>query len=235
MPAAFGSVGAVGSIATEAASTVSLGMPASISNGDLLVACLTHSSSKTVTASGWTALTSQTEFTVLWRVANGSESDPTVFDYGGAAYFMGTGAVVRFTGATSTGISIGTTVTRATDDTQVDLPSATPTAGDALIWLGTWFDNASPPAVNSCSRGSSVERVDGRGGTWGKNLYLYTEDNLTAGATGTATMTIASSKTNKRGNVVIVPASSGSSPVGPLIGGRLTHGGILIGGRLVRA
>jgi hypothetical protein len=209
MPLIFESIGSADSAANSSDTTVDLGLPSGTVSGNLLIACFCRSAtSRNFTASGWTAFannTTNTALCVLYRIADGTESSTITFT-SALTFNQGTGVILRFSGQADPFVySEAGQVNRATWDTTLDYPSISVASnGDLVVWVGTTVSENS----SSHSRGSAVERYDGRVGTHANTLIVHTEESVNAGATGTATAVVAAIN-NKFGMSFTVAAASG--------------------------
>lgn len=165
--------------------TVTLAAPASISDGDLLIAVIAQQSGGSAAPglSGWTVKDRYDNGDVilnwLWKRA-ASESGSYAFVSADAGYQ--TGCVLRITGAIASGDPFDVVGTGATGTSSTATANSVTTtvAETRLLWLAGFFLGAtevsSPPA--------------GMSGTQGEAFYIGNREQTTAAATGTAAGTL---------------------------------------------
>jgi hypothetical protein len=220
MAVAFVSVGTASGVTGTTDTDVAPSIPSG-STGDLLVAAIQHNgATRYGTASGWDRLTNG-NFTFLYRIADGSEGSSvtiamqTTFSYASSV-------VLRFSGATVSGIAIGTETVTSTWNSTVDLPTVTASAGGGLIWAGLVSDARN---TSSCSRAGATERYDARVDANSWSQWVWTEDDTAAGSVSGATLTLGAAINAKYGSALVIPAAAdatghpafrrfGRSPIG---------------------
>jgi hypothetical protein len=227
MAVAFVSVGTGSGVTGTSDTDIAPSIPSG-SNGDLLVAVCVRGGS----ASGWAQL-SNGSFYCLYRIADGTEGSSVTIDVG-ATFRFSAGVVLRFSGAATDGISLGTATETAAWSTTVNLPTVTALAGGAIVWMGVRGATTDSRNTSSCSRAGATERYDAQIDSNSWPLWVWTEHDTSAGSVSGATLTLSSAVNTKWGNALVIPAAASASVVGPLLQGKLTGGGILVGGRLVR-
>jgi hypothetical protein len=214
MAAAYSAIGTADYAADDSDTTLSPSIPTG-SAGDLLVAVVTHNTNRTPSATGWTAYTS-TNLSFLARQADGSEGS-TVGITLASGYSYAVAVVLRFTGATATGVSAGTQQGNNTWNSTVDLPSVTAESAGAIVWVGSMTEVSANIRSSSSSRSNATERYDALASTGRFVLWIWTEDDTSSGSTGAQTLTLATATNAKIGNALIIPAAAASGAAKPVL------------------
>jgi hypothetical protein len=182
------------------------------------------------TPSGWT-LVAQTEVgtntatdacaSLYWQRDSGSESDPTVPDTGNHTVAR----IICVRGCPTSGNPWSLTPAASTDsavDTVVSITGQTTVDNDCLIlyFVSTGFDQDSTAEVSNWAN-SNLANVTERMDNWnsagnGSGFSCMTGELATAGATGTATATLANSA-NKVHFVVCLKPAAGAASILPLV------------------
>jgi hypothetical protein len=209
MAVAFGSIGTGDYASASSDKTLVLGAPASIANGDLLVAVIIRAAGKTIAPpdGNWTEVQDiDAVIYVATKVANGESGDYTFT--GSATYGQYHGAVLRFTGATPTGVAASNDylTTYNTNVRFADLVVAGSGAG--VIWCGGTTTNNYTCSTCSRAGGGATERYDvGGGGDYGA-LWIWTENNVSAATLSGVTLTLNSDAGNKLATGIYIPAAA---------------------------
>jgi hypothetical protein len=175
------------------------------SNGDLLVCVVTHlEASRYPSASGWTDLIGD-NFSLLYRIADGSEGANLSVTMA-LTYNRAQAVILRFSGATTTGIDKGTQYQETAWTNTGTLPTITALAGGACIYVGggMQYDNR----ASACSRTGATERYDAVAGA-GRVLWVFTEENTSAGTISSATITYADYANGIYLQSFVIPAAAG--------------------------
>jgi len=214
--------GTAGTLAGVTSGNITCAAPASIADGDLLVAIICANDTVTVSRTGWTALdnvsaTSDTfKTSILWRIASG-ESGSYVFTHTSGSFCAG--QVFRFTGTDpTTPINASSKKGSSTSGTSITSNTCTPTANNCLI---AWFIGIDDNTVRvSAEAGGSLtwtEQVDAGNSTAALGICVATAPQTTAaGISPTATF----SASNTFANLVLAiqPPTGGSVTITPPAG-----------------
>jgi hypothetical protein len=219
-------------VASDAASSFTLSLPASAAVGDLLLILSAHAVGYAPsTPSGWTqeaTVATNCGMTVLSKIAaSGDISAGSVTMSWSSGYIYGSASMFRLTGATST---LGDLVKSATgngyDDSAECNNLTTASAENLVLWMLAHRGS-------SASHGSLTEVVDYDTAA-SYALAAYSQQAASAGSVTGPTLVPNSYVQWATVGVAIPPSGGAASITGPLLEGRLTGGGILVGGRLVR-
>ena len=229
--------GTAGTLAGVTSGNITCAAPASIADGDLLIAVICANDTVTVSRTGWTALdnvsaTSDTfKTSILWRIASG-ESGSYVFTHTGGSFCCG--QVFRVTGTDqTTPINASSKKGSSTSGTSITSNTCTPTANNCLIFWAIGIDD-NVVRVSSEAGGSLTwtEQVDAGNSTAALGICVATAPQTTAaGISPTATF----SANNTFANLVLAiqPPVSGaiSGTAAFTLGqsGTLTGAGALVG------
>lgn len=181
------------------------------------------------------------KLSMLWKVAaSGAESAVSLGDNGD--HNLARVHVITLAD-TSTPIHAVATDAKTTASTSYSYPSLTTSVADCLIFAVASRPNDSSStstfgaptggtldSIGDLPSGTEIGTTSSDGG--GVNFSVGTK--LTAGATGNPGGTLSVSVTNAYIVVAIQPPGAGGDPEGPLTGGKLIDGGLLLGGVLVR-
>jgi hypothetical protein len=205
MSVAYETIGTAGKVTGSSDRSVSLSLPGSTAEGDLLVAIV--ASSKTVTApTGWTTVidsATSTGFSAFSKTAGSSESGPYEFtvssDYSGMH-----GVILRLSGAS--GCDTTAYLESADNDAELDLPAITiGNDGSLVLWCGT-YGSLYVRTADAITRGSATERYDDASTDY-YPLFIYTEPVDAVAISAGDYITLSSARSGKHGYAIeIEPA-----------------------------
>lgn len=210
MALVYEGIGTADIAADTSDTTVSPGVPAGTSVGDLLIAVLA-TAQRDPAASGWDRISADdVRCNFLYRVADGTEGSTVDFTFTPTTYTKAHGFILRFSGADASSLSLPTEGNDTSGDEFIDLPSVTvATAGSALIMTCTAVSNSTRTG-EGCSRGSADEVYD-TPDAYALNPITYVEEDVAAGSISGETIELDSSHSNFFSNVLVIPPASSSS------------------------
>lgn len=233
MTAAFASIGTLDYCSATSDQELVFGAPSGIQDGDLLVAVATKGSICAFgPPAGWVELQDASAYNYLaYKVADNESGEGYTFSID-RTYSTAKGAVLRFTGATTTGLAVANLATDSASAT-VDLPETTVSAsGACIIWFGSTLYAST---TSSCSREEATERLDdaARVENIDRTLWIWTEEQVAAGTISSETFSLTQSLSYKKATSLVIP--SAAAPAAGLLamrlGNKLGHklGGVLLG------
>lgn len=185
--------GTAGTLAGVTSGNITLAAPASIADGDLLIAVICANDTVTVSRTGWNAYdnvsaTSDTfKTSVLWRIASG-ESGSYIFTHTGGSFCEG--QVFRVTGTDqTTPIVASSKKGSSVSGTSITSNTCTPTVDNCLIfWAIGIDDNIVRVSAEAGGSLTWTERVDAGNSTAALGICVATAPQTTAaGLSPTAT------------------------------------------------
>jgi hypothetical protein len=213
-------------------STCTVTMPSGVASGDLLVVSLSIAANRTITApSGWTLVYNDLESSAPTRVATyyrvAGSSEPASYDW---TVNIGTNfnaSALRISGVNgTTPIDVSQNDTTASNSIS---PSVTTTGSDRLI-LRIFHMGRDRTFTQPTSHTKQTESAVGV--ACDQSTATITQSG--AGATGTATWTVAGGGNDRSvHHVLAIAPPDGTSIRSPLIRGELTYPATLVGGRLI--
>jgi hypothetical protein len=192
MAIAYRASGSLGSVnGTSVGSGQSLGLPAGLTSGDVMVMAVTSRATSTTinTPSGWTsaatlAFTNSHRLSVFYRVAGGSESIPTVTQTVSQLMMV---RIAAFSGCNqTTPLDVAVITDGNVAASTFAAPSITPVSSGAMaVWV---FSTPDDNTLNAASQGTTAFSDSSTTGSDGSLALVY-ELQTAAAPTGTTSLT----------------------------------------------
>jgi hypothetical protein len=218
-------------------------VPTGTTNNDLTFMLTKHNAAEDVNSglSGWTQIgasrwSGSAQNQLFYRVAS---SEPSTYTVGWATSARTGITIVTFRDGFDTGdpIDVASTMVDLSDDANVNAGGITVSAADSpLIYFGFLSASSSTTFTPPTNPATFTEHVD----TWNTDARFARHVSSViwsgSGATGDVVGTASATTVGETAWVVALnpSAGGGTDPEGRVIGGKLTSGGLLLGGVLVR-